>query len=496
MTSKKVLIILIIFAAAAAATAGYLTKDRWTPYFTGGAKTTSATAMKKVYVCPMHSQIVREKPGDCPICGMSLVERVVPATGAEQPKPELKPIYTCPMHSQVTREKPGDCPICGMALVKKETAPEQKPAGAGMENMPGMPGMPGMSEAEHLALKKVSLDPRAQMLANVATVEAVKKDLSQDIRANGKVAFDEQSVRKVNARYGGRIEKLSVNYTGQRVGRGQQLLSIYSPELVATQKEYMIAKRTSARLKASDFAEISRGTEGMLDAARARMKQWGLTDGQIDRLDKTGEVNSSIPVYSPVSGTVTELKVRQGDYVTEGGELYTVSDLSRVWVFAEVYESDLSKAGIGSRVEVTTDAYPGERFLGKVSFIDPVVNPRSRTIRLRAALPNPYGKLKPEMFVTARVFGKALKALAVPASAVLYTGDKNIVWVETVPGTYEMRAVQVGSRTGSDYQIISGITEGERVVTQGAFLIDSEAQLRESAGGGTGMADMPGMKSK
>ena len=262
--------------------------------------------------------------------------------------------------------------------------------------------------------------------------------------------------------------------------------------MVTTQKEYLIAKASAARLKSSDFPEIASGSEGVLDAARMRMKLWGLTNAQIHRLDSTGQVNNTVSVYSPVSGTVTDMKARQGDYVTEGGEVFTVSDLSRVWMEAEVYEYEFSKVSLGSRVEVTAEAYPGRVFRGTVSFIDPSVNPESRTVRVRAELPNKNGLLKPEMFVTAKLLSKPVKGVVVPASAVLYTGKGNVAWVEEKPNVFTMRSVTTGLRSGDNFQILAGLKPGERVVTQGGFLIDSEAQLEQSAGGG--MANMPGME--
>ena len=240
----------------------------------------------------------------------------------------------------------------------------------------------------------MTLDPRERMLANVATTQAREESISQDVDTVGKIAVDERSIRKIPSRYAGRIERLAVNFTGQYVRKGQEIFSIYSPDMVTTQREYLIAKASAARLKSSDFPEIASGSEGVLDAARMRMKLWGITDAQIHRLDATGQVSNTVSVYSPVSGTVTDIKARQGDYVTEGGEVFTVSDLSRVWMEAEVYEYEFSKVSLGSRVEVTAEAYPGRVFLGTVSFINPSVNPESRTVRVRADLPNRNGMLK------------------------------------------------------------------------------------------------------
>ncbi len=359
-----------------------------------------------------------------------------------------------------------------------------------MGNMSGMQGMAPNTGMGNIT--SVALDPRERMLADVATSPVREETLSQEMDTVGTIAADERNIRKISARYAGRIEKLDVNVTGQYVRKGQELFTIYSPEIVATEKEYLIARASEERLESSDFKEVASGTAGVLQAARTRMKLWGLTDAQIERLDKTGKVTDSVSVFSPVSGTVTNISARQGDYVSEGAEVFTVTDLSRVWMEADIYEYQLPKAAMGSRVEVETDAYPGRMFTGRISFIDPSVNPQTRTIKVRADLFNPRGLLKPDMFVTAKVFSPPVRGVVVPTSAVLYTGNGNVAWVEDRPGVFTVRSVTVGVRSGDKFQILAGLRPGERVVTQGGFLIDSEAQLRESAAAG-GMANMPGM---
>jgi membrane fusion protein, copper/silver efflux system len=455
---KNKVIVSIILVAAVFAAGAYLSRGLWlhyTPWGKGGRATLAKSA----------------KNAQC------------------------KTVYTCPMHKQIIRDSPGDCPICGMTLVKKEIG-----GGAAPETgKPGEKGVGNMSSAQKMttgerALKTVTLDPRERMLANVATAEVREQSISQEVDTVGKITVDEKNIRKVSSWYAGRIERLTVNFMGQYVRKGQEIFTIYSPDMVTAQKEYLIARASAARLKSSDFPEIASGSEGVLDAARTRMKLWGLTDAQIHRLDKTGQVSNTVSVYSPVSGTVTDIKAREGDYVTEGSEVFTVSDLSRVWMEAEVYEYEFSKVSLGSRVEVTADAYPGRVFRGRVSFIDPTVNPDTRTVRVRVDMPNGNGMLKPEMFVTARIMSKPVRGVVVPASAVLYTGMGNVAWVEESPDVFTMRSVTTGLRSGDDFQILAGLKPGERVVTQGGFLIDSEAQLEQSAGGGGGMANMPGME--
>ncbi len=408
-----------------------------------------------------------------------------PASGGAAANKKCETIYTCAMHPQIIRHHPGNCPICGMPLIKKVIpAAGRSEAGRSAAVIANVSGMQGMGN-----ISSVALDPRERMLANVATSPVRKETMSQEMDTVGTIAVDEQGIRKISARYAGRIEKLDVNVTGQYVRKGQELFTIYSPEMVATENEYLIAKASEKRLSSSDFKEVASGTEGVLKAARTRMKLWGMTGAQIARLDRTGRVSDTVSVFSPVSGTVTNISARQGDYVSEGTEVFTVSDLSRVWMEADIYEYQLSKARIGSRVEVTTDAWPGKIFYGRVSFMDPSVNPQTRTIRVRADL-NSRGLLKPDMFVTAKVFSPPVRGVFVPSSAVLYTGNGNVAWVEERPGVFTMRSITVGIQSGDDFQILAGLKPGEQVVTQGGFLIDSEAQLRASA---QGMANMPGM---
>jgi len=417
---------------------------------------------------------------------------------------KVKVIYTCPMHTQIVKPSPADCPICGMTLVKKEIPAEggQAEDKGGMEGMPGMeaPSAPQGGQASSAAPEatRVSLGPTERLKARVRTVAVVRKQVSQDVFTVGKVDYDEKGVRKISSRFAGRIEKLHVNFTGQKVKKGEKIYSIYSPDIVSTEKEYLLAKATAVRLTKSDFPEIAHSADGVLDAARSRLKLWGLTDAQVDELDKTGEVKTALDVYAPMSGTVTEIAAREGDYVMEGGEVYKLADLGRVWALADVYETELSKVSMGSVVEVTAEAYPGKTFHGRVSFINPMVDPETRTTKVRAEFPNPGGALKPEMFVNVKIYSKPLNALVIPASAVIYTGRHDVAWVEVGQGEFERRELKLGMRSGDFYQALSGVSEGEKVVADGGFLLDSEAELRKSAGGmaGMDMGEKPAVKEK
>jgi len=450
MSRKNVMVIAVVVLLAVAAGAGYMTRDRWMHAVSSGSKTVDGFTVvtkdgvkyKECYVCPMHPQVVKPGPGDCPICGMTLVPKLIPLEG----------------------EKPA--------------------SGAGHEGHE-MP-MPEVTEE----VRQVTLDPRERVLANVKTETVRVRDLSEDVYAVGRVAYNEESIRVAAAWYPGRVERMHVLYEGQVVRKGERIMSIYSPELVSAQKEYLIASDAAGRLDTSGFPELSGGSRGVADAARARLLQWGMTGEQVDRLADTKAPVTTLDVYSPVSGTVNKLFVRGGDYVMEGSQLFSVADLGTVWVNAELYEFEFGKASLGAAVEVTADAFPGEVFRGKVSFIDPTVNNESRTVRVRVELSNRGGRLKPGMFVNAKLFSRPRRSVAAPASAVLYTGRHNVVWTEEEPGVYKSREVTLGERAGEYFAVKSGLVDGDTVVSEGGFLLDSEAQLKASAGG----ASMPGME--
>lgn len=386
--------------------------------------------------------------------------------------------YTCPMHPFVVHDRPGVCPICNMSLV-----PQESMASSG-----------GTTADLGDGVRRVAVNPAQRLMANVATEKVARREFSQDAFAMGKVAWDERKVARVAARFGGRVEKLHVDFTGTRVARGQPLLEIYSPELVATQREYLLARESVDRVKESPYADAREMSSGLLAASRRRLALWDVTDAQIEELERTGEPKTVFTVFAPAGGIVTERLVTAGQYVMEGTPLYGIADLGNVWVQAEIYETEFHKVSPGTRAVITTDAYPGREFRGRVDFIDPFLNPETRTVRVRVDLPNPGGLLKPEMFVNVSFRGKKDKALSVPASAVIVTGRMAMAWVETEPDTFEPRVVRTGHKTDGYYEILSGLSEGETVVTSGGFLLDSESQLKGGSGdphAGHGMAGSP-----
>jgi Cu(I)/Ag(I) efflux system membrane fusion protein len=375
--------------------------------------------------------------------------------GGAAPPAEGVEYYTCSMHPSVIAYKPGSCPICGMTLVKKIQG-----------------GRPGGHEATKGGEVVISPDQRVQ--ANISTWAVRWMPLSVSVSASGVVAFAEPSQSVVAARGRGRIEHLFVDRTGAVVRKGEPLLSIYSPELITAEKEYLIAL--------GSVEDVARGE--LIAASRRRLaERFGITDSQIKRLERERDMQSPATYASPIAGTVIRKPVVEGQYVEEGMTLFELADLSRVWVIASVSEQDIRSVRKGDSVEVTLDAYPGLVVNGRVGFIEPVLDPDSRTVRVRTELANPEGKLKPNMYARIALKQASREALVVPTSAVLFTGRHPRVWVETEPGRFAPRVVVAGLTSGAFTEILSGANEGEMVASTGGFLIDSESQLEAPAGG-------------
>ncbi len=382
----------------------------------------------------------------------------------QQPAETEHEYYTCPMHPSVISDRPGACPVCGMALVKKTAQQE-------------------IDSKELAALGGVSLSPTQRVVANVSTVLAERRNLSKDISAVGVVSVAEPLQATVAARFRGRIEKLHVSYTGERVAKGAPLFDLYSPDLVSATQEYLLATHTSGTEDGRNSA-LANLQDGLKNAARERLRvHFGLTDEQIREMDKSGTAQSTTTFFSPIAGTVLQKPVMEGQYVEEGMVLYELSDLSRVWVYLDVYERDLRFVHLRQDVSVMADAYPGENFSGRVTFIDPVINPETRTVRVRAEFQNPYGRLKPNMYVKAHVAIPIENALVIPTSAILSTGQRDVVWVEISKDSFVPREVMLGAKTEQFSQVVRGLSEGEMVAATGGYLIDSESSLQLPTGG-------------
>jgi membrane fusion protein, copper/silver efflux system len=381
-------------------------------------------------------------------------------------------LYTCAMHPFIIKDKPGTCPICGMELIKK------------------VEGAAATAKEEAM-LGHVSLSPTQRLMANVATVKVDRVPLAKEINAVGIVQYDQARQAKVTAWVAGRIDRLFVNTVGSAVSTGRPVAEVYSPELVSAQQEYLLALKSREQFKNSPIQSIAQGGEGLVSSSRQRLKLMGVKDEQIAGLEKAGQPNIRLSIYTPLSGVVIEKLVQEGQYVNVGDPLFNIADLSAIWVEVEVYENEFPFVRIGQRVEISSQSYPGKAFAGRVSFIYPFLDPKTRTVKVRVELANPGLKLKPDMFVTAMIKAPLPDALTVPVTAVMDTGTRQVVWVEMKPGMFEPRDVKVGARVGDVIQILSGLLRGDKVASSGGYLIDSESQLK---GSGTGHEGMPGMK--
>ena len=365
--------------------------------------------------------------------------------------------YYCPMHPTVTSNKPGACPICGMALVKRPVATASTAATPGA----------------------IALSADQRVTGNVRTARATLAAQTSDIVTTGRVTVDERRMSQVTSYTAGRVERLFANFTGDVVRRGDAVAAIYSPDLYATQQEYLVALQNRDRMHGAGFESARDAAYELAASARRRLLLSGMTAGQVATLERTRRPIQSTTIVSPVSGIVTRKLVVEQQYVAQGQPLVELADLSTVWIEADVYEQQLANVRVGERAAIEANAIPGRTFEGRVSFIVPLIEGATRTARVRIELPNPGVALKPDMFVTVRISGApAAPQVMVPATALIDRGQSQFVWVETAPGSYEPRQVQAGARSGEMVAIVSGIAEGDNVVVEGGFLLDSEAQLR------------------
>jgi Cu(I)/Ag(I) efflux system membrane fusion protein len=465
---------IIVVVMAVAATAAVLS------YF-GAFHESSATSGKTLYYCPMHPSVVQDHPGECPICSMTLVEK--PAGGAPA-KPSMplpaaatsgaakKGRYYCPMHPEETSDDPNArCPKCGMKMELRPTS-----------GAPAMP-MPTAAPAPVPGLSPVDLTPERIQLLGMRTAVVKRASLAPELRTVGYVGANEEGLAKVNTRFSGWVEHLYVDQTGQRVSRGQPLASIYSPDLLAAEEEYLNARRWSGEHGGTSDAE--KLSAGLADDARRRLELFGIAPSDIDALANTGKPVRALTLRSPVDGYVTTKNVVQGVYVQPGTELFEISDLSTVWVLADIYEYEVERIHVGEKATLQLTAYPGQSFPGRVQFLYPTLDESSRTMKLRLAFKNAGLRLRPGMYGTVTVTLGRAEGLVIPRDALVDTGEEQYVFVAQSAGHFEPRRVQTGLRSGSDVQILDGVREGETVVTTANFLIDSESRLRAAIEGST-----------
>ena len=455
------------------------------------------------YTCPMHPEIRQDAPGKCPICGMTLVpvQDSLPSaakTSAEPQEGETER-YICPMMCTPPQSEPGKCPVCAMDLVKAS-------AGSGGNG------------------RSVSIDAAARRILGIRTAPVTEEDVYREVRTIGRIEYDEERVATIAAYVDGRLEELFAEYVGIEVGKGDPLAVLYSPSLYSAQVEYLSSLNTPA------LNALAVDGEDLSIVARDNLAELGMTAGQIDSLERTGKAEKRLRIASPIGGTVIAKHKVEGDYVKTGEPVYRVADLSMVWLMLDLYPSDAAAVRFGQQVEAEIASLPGEVYTGRVAFIDPLVDERTRTVAVRVEMSNFDGRLKPGDYATATIRVPAVPrelvydpALAnmwispmhpqiirqdsgkcpicgmdlvptselgysdeplpnqavtvVPRSAVLMAGDNSVVYVETEPGIFELRQVTLGAMTKNKAVIESGLEVGDSVATDGNFLIDSQMQL-------------------
>jgi len=441
-TKSKIVAFIVLIALAASAGL----------FFAGCSKpadkTAAATQTKTLYTCGMHPQIIQDHPGNCPICGMKLT----------------------PIRKQAGTGAPGERKIAYYKSTMKpgETSPQPGKDSMGMDLVPVYEGAATESQT-------IAIDPSTIQTMGIRTAEVTRGPLRRLIRTVANVDYDETALADVTTKYKGWIEKLYVDATGALVNPGDPLFEIYSPELYSAQTEFLAALSVEPGSPSTE-------DRALLDSARTKLKFYDISDAQIAELEKTRTAKKTLTISAPISGFVVEKNVVAGQMVDAGMKLYRLADIGVVWVYAQVYEQDLSAVQLGQEATMMLSYLPDRKFRGRVTYIYPTVDEKTRTARVRMEFHNPGYFLKPGMFATVELVADiAPSALLVPDSAVLRSGEKNTVFVALPGGKFEARTVALGfSAENNQDQVLSGLSEGERIVTSGQFMLDSESQLREA----------------
>ena len=434
-------------------------------YHAGDMEMTAGDPEGQLWTCPMHPHILEDETGECPICGMTLVPAAGtgPAAGAQDDSPrggerEIL-FYRNPMNPTITSPVPA----------KDEM---------------GMDYVAVYADAVSQDVDQssvVSINPVVIQNMNVQTAMVERRDLKQEIRTVGYLEYDQERMVTVTTKYSGWVEKVYVNYVGEPVRKGQPLFEIYSPELVQTEQELLSAIEYAKKFDASS-TDAGRRASALVGSARERLRYWDISPGQIDELERTGEVFRTLQVVAPSSGLVMKrMAGLEGMKIQPGMEVYHIADLRSLWLSVEIFEHQFAQIDIGSVAEIELTYFPGEVFRGTVRFVDPEFSEATRTLRMKIEVPNPEGRLRSGMFGTVRFHPtSAPDALVVPTQAVLRTGQRNLVILDLGEGSFAPREVQTGHEGGGYVEILEGLEEHDRIVTSSQFLIDSESSLQEA----------------
>jgi Cu(I)/Ag(I) efflux system membrane fusion protein len=461
----RVLMITILLSLGVGLTAVTLT--------VGCSKSAQSKAGAAKYHCPMHPTVVSDKPGDCPICGMRLVpmddgEKREEAAPAPPTAGRKKTMYRSTMNPNEVSDKPGKDSM-GMDMVAfelEESAGQQTPKG----------------------LAAVSITPAARDRMGLTLGVVEKRLLLHEVRTSARIVADETRLFKVTTKTEGWVDKLLVNVTGQEVKKGDPLLTIYSPQLVSAQQEYLMAMRNVKSLAQGKDDTALRGAATLLDSTLRRLQFWDVSDDQIKRLEQTGQVEKNLTLSAPASGHVIEKNVLAGQKIMPGDSLLVVADLTHVWGDADVYQSDIPYVKAEMPAELTIPYWEGKTFKGTVTFISPTLDPQTRTMKARLEIHNPDLLLKPDMYANARLSYSLGETLAIPEAAVMRTGERTYAFKEAAGGKLLPVEIKIGPRADGYFQLISGLEEGDKVVTSANFLVDSESSLKaalEAMAGGS-----------
>ena len=400
------------------------------------------------YTCPMHPTIVQDTEGDCPICGMDLVLEQGKTSKHEAENAQqysTEEYYTCGMHPEIVSEGQGSCPICHMDLV--------------------------LQTADNSSLSGITIDPTVVQNMGVRVKHVAYRDISHTIRTIGKAEVADDKSYSVNLRFSGWIEKIFADKIGQKVEKGSKLFEIYSPELIAAQEEYLLAVQTYG--KDSKIAE----------AAQKRLFLWNISEKHLTKVISENNAQQNVNFASRFSGNILHKNIKQGSKVKAGADLYHIGNLDNIWIIADLYEFDSASVKTGQNVSLEFTNLPGKTLNGKISFIYPTLNPKTRTQKIRVELKNPDQAIKPGMFATVRIeTDKLSEVLTVPTEAIINSGERKIVFISRGEGKFEPREIVTGLADDKDYytEVISGLHENEIVVVSGQFLMDSESQLQEA----------------
>ncbi len=430
----------------------------------------------QLYACGMHPQVMQEEPGTCPICQMNLTPMVATAhaaeahegrpegggrsetTGRDREREERRVLYwQAPMDPSYIADEPGKSPM-------------------GMDLIPVYEGEKVYSGST------ISIDPATVQNIGVRYAAVKRQPFNRVIRTVGHLDYNEETLYNVSTKFSGWIEELLVKRTGDVVRKGQPLFQIYSPELLSTQEEYLLAFRNQKRLSGSDFSQVSSGAQSLFKAARQRLKLWDISDADIRTLEESGQVMKSLTIYSPASGVVVHKNAIAGSYVKAGMDLFRIADLSTIWVYAHIFEYEVPWIRAGQEAEIELPYIPGKRYVGKVDYVYPYLDQKTRDVKIRLVFQNRDFELKPQMYANIRIQSSGgLRELVIPTEAIMRSGQRNLVFVQLGEGKFRPQEVVIGPEgEGGMIKVISGLQEGQKIVTSAQFLIDSESRLREA----------------